>query len=156
MADDFSKHRDDPMDALGVDNEEFNSYIEQLAYTSPGDYIKIRHKIFATLIKEVVKDINKLVFEAMTEGTVKGTSIISGLTLSAGGEAITNEMRKNLGNPFKPSIPKREANNIAMSIVDNMRQTLGTLVVDRIMNKNQLYSVLGNAQRQADMKLGGN
>lgn len=154
----YSKHRDDPMDALGVDNDEFNSYIEQIAYTSPGDYIKIRHKIFAMLIRKVVKDMNKLIYDVMTKGTIDDESIIGDMKFSSQAtKDIIKEMRATFnGDGFKPSVPRKETNNIAMSIVDNIRQNLATLVVDRIMNKNNLSQALGSAQRQADMNLGVN
>lgn len=155
----YSQHRDDPADFHGFNNDQFNAYMEQIAYTSPADYLKIKHKLYRLLIKGLMTDLNDLIYNALTEGTVNGETMFDAkfmASLSQGGKAIVSDMRETLGGDgFKPSYPRKKTNDITLSIVESMKENIKIHVVDNIMKVDRNNDILGHARRQADINLGG-
>jgi hypothetical protein len=157
----YSKHRDDPTDFLGLDNDQFNAYMEQLAMTSPGAYLAIRHRVYKLLIKGVIKYMDDLIHDSLTEGRFDGEQVLTGEFMAAfdkhpGVQQIFNEMRKTFGDDgFKPRIPRQEANQITMGVCAGLKDVIMEKVVDKILNRNRVSHALGSAQKQAELNLGG-
>lgn len=153
----YSAHRDQPEDALGMDNDQFNSYMEQLAVASPGTYLSLRHRLYKLLLKDMVKSIDNIVHGALVEGKyglgqeeLINTEINKNAPTSV--RQIFKEMDDSIGG-FVPSVPRQESNNITMAICRSMKDTLDSYVVERIMKRNRGTAALGSAQKAAEMNM---
>lgn len=137
--------KSNPRNRLAYDNEQFKLRLDQIAFTSPSTYFKIKKDFLKSLVEDTIVDIHTTVYNALTDGKKKDNSQIVILG------QLPNELQED--GEIEPKIPEEEADQIAMNVAKTLKSIFEKEVVDRIFHTDNIKMALERASRNAELKM---
>lgn len=120
----------DPILELGMNHAEAEQQILQIALAAPAEYFRLRQDLLSILLKDQVKAMYNLIWNALTEGVVGGIPILY----------VKEDPAKKAGLSGKfsivPDYPEHEVNAIAMSVAQGYKDLIEKEVVDKLLPPN--------------------
>lgn len=155
--DNYRTFRSNPLERLGIQNEDFKETLNQIAFTSPANYFKIRSVYSNYLLKNVVKLLHSTVYFALTSGITvneKAEPNRNILIVQAAAEATTPEAIGGIPiSKIRPSIPSETADKIAMDIVLTLKDSIQEDIIDRIFSTEQIDRAFATQARRAELEI---
>lgn len=142
--------KSNPTDRLAYDNEQFKLRIDEIAFSSPTTYFRIKKEFLKALVHDTITNVHNTVYNALTTGT----------TAAGGNNYIFPEanLPADLRRPapdenLSPKIPEEEADQIAMNVAKTLKDIYSKEVVDRIFKTENISMALERASRKAEIQM---
>lgn len=137
--------RSDPTNRLGYENEQFKLRIDEIAFTSPTSYFRMKKEFLRALVEQTIVAVHTTIFNALTRGTdYQGRPIFDESNLPT---------ELQLGGAIQPRVPDETADEIAMNVAQTLKNIYQTEVVDRIFKTDNISMALERASRNAELKV---
>lgn len=99
------------IDVLGSSGRSYISEVRALSLTNSKNYFLLRNELSKKIVDDVVSQMYKSIFKALTKGTTHNDNALSSGAVSYGG-----------GGGLIPGYPSQKANIIAMRISGNLER----------------------------------
>lgn len=106
--------RSNPTNRLNYDNEQFKLRIEEIAFSAPSSYFRMKKEFLRALVEQTIVDVHSTIFNALTTGTdIRGRPIFDEANLPAELQA---------GGPIEPRVADEYADEIAMNVSKTLKE----------------------------------
>jgi hypothetical protein len=154
----YRNFRSNPLERLGIENEDFKETLNQIAFTSPASYFKIRSAFSTYLLKNVVKLLHNTVYFALTSGIKVNQATAEPVEESFIATDVQDPSNPGFIGSFsvsqiQPHIPSETADKIAMDIVLTLKDSIQEDIIDRIFSTQQIDRAFATQARRAELEI---
>lgn len=137
--------KSNPINRLNYENDQFKLRIDEIAFTSPTSYFRMKKEFLKALVEQTIVSVHSSIYNALTTGTDgRGLPIFDESNLPT-------ELQG--GGAIEPKVPDETADEIAMNVANTLKNIYQNEVVDRIFKTDNISMALERASRNAELKV---
>lgn len=143
---DTRRFKSDPMDRLGINNSEFKEQLNELSFSKPSEYFKMKREYQAYIMKNVIKMMYSTIFHSLTDGRKVD------LNGNVQSDFIIPQNNQSTFQ-FKPNYSQEKADELSMNICATLKKVIEEQIVNEVFHTAQLEKALDRGAKRAENSL---